>query len=154
MSASESDSDYPMDVEAAAEAALAGLLSEKSKTLYEAAYKKFDDWRLKNKILAVDEKCLLAYFSQELSTMMPSTKWSQYSMLKTTINFKMGINISNFKNLVAFLKRKSDGYRPKKSKILTKEIFAFLQNADDGSHWGPKVNSNNYSKEFNITLKL
>lgn len=141
MSGSETDSDCPMDIEAAAEAAINGLLPEKSKALYEAAYKKFEDWRLKNRVKTTDEKCLLAYFSQELKDKRPSTKWSQYSMLRTTLNVKMGIDISGFMNLKSFLKRKSDGYRPKKSKIFTKEqIFKFLKEAEDSIHLATKVN--------------
>ncbi|XP_062702622.1 uncharacterized protein LOC134285581 [Aedes albopictus] len=137
---SDSDSDSPMDVDAAAEAALAGLLPEKSKTLYENSYKRFNDWRTKNKIAAVDEKCMLAYFSQEMGSQKPSTSWTHYSMLKSTLNMHMGVDISGFRNLISFLKRKSDGFRPKKSKILTKEqIFKFLKDADDTIYLATKV---------------
>ena len=47
---------------------------------------------------------------EELSrTRKPSTiMWSIYSMLKSTINVKHGINISTYPRLQAFLKRKSD----------------------------------------------
>ncbi|XP_039439555.1 uncharacterized protein LOC120420554 [Culex pipiens pallens] len=140
MSESETDSDCPMDIEAAAEAAMNGLLSEKSKALYEAAYKTFQDWQAKNRVQATDEKCLLAYFSQELKDKSPPTKWSLYSMLRTMINVKIGIDISGFMNLKSFLKRKSDGYRPKKTKIFTKEhIFKFLKEAEDSVHLATKV---------------
>lgn len=129
-----------MDVEAAAEAALAGLLPTKSKPLYEGAYKRFEDWRLKKKVQEINEKCMLAYFSQEMAHLKPSTKWSHYSMLKTTINLNTGVNIGTFMNLISFLKRKSDGYRPKKSKIFTKEeIFRFLKDADDENYLATKV---------------
>ncbi|XP_062558992.1 uncharacterized protein LOC134223803 isoform X2 [Armigeres subalbatus] len=137
---SDSDSDSPMDVEEVAEAASDRLIPEKSKALYESSYKKFDEWRTKHGIQAVDERCLLEYFSQEMASQKPSTKWSHFSMLKSTINCNLGINISSFKTLVKFLKSKADGYSPKKSKILTKEqIFKFLKDADDDKYLALKV---------------
>ncbi|KAL9695960.1 hypothetical protein quinque_015245 [Culex quinquefasciatus] len=137
MSESDTDSDCPMDVEATAEST---FLPEKSKPLYEAAFKKFQEWQARNWIQTVDENCLLAYFAQELKDKRPSTKWSQFSMLRTTINLKMGIDISGFTSLKSLLKRKSDGYCPKKSEILTKEqIFEFLREADDAVHLVTKV---------------
>lgn len=140
MSDSGTDSDCPMDIEAAAEAAMNGLIPEKSKPVYEGAFKKFQDWITKNRIETTDEKTLLAYFSQEMKDKKPSTKWSHYSMLRTMIGLRMGINISGFLNLKSFLKRKSDGYRPKKSKILSKEeIFKFLKEADDSVYLVTKV---------------
>uniref|UniRef100_A0A1Q3EXH3 Putative crypton-1 tc n=1 Tax=Culex tarsalis TaxID=7177 RepID=A0A1Q3EXH3_CULTA len=135
---SDSDSDCPMDGDAGATAD--GLLPEKSKPLYESAFKRFQDWQTKNRIDATDEKSLLAYFSEELGAKKPSTKWSLYSMLRTMIQLKMGINIGDFVNLKSFLKRKADGYSPKKSKIFTKEqVFNFLKEADDSFHLVTKV---------------
>lgn len=130
-----------MDVEAEAEAALVDLVPEKSKSLYESAYKKFEKWRKENNIQSIDDKCMLAYFSQAMVSQKPSTKWSRYSMLKTTINMKTGINIASFASLLPFLKRKAYGYSPKKSKILTKEqIFKFLKEANDNTYLAVKVN--------------
>jgi hypothetical protein len=37
-------------------------------------------------------------------------------MLKSTFNIKDNINIETYSKLIAFLKRKKDGYLPKKSK--------------------------------------
>ncbi|EDS42366.1 conserved hypothetical protein [Culex quinquefasciatus] len=97
---------------------------KKSKALYEAAYKTFQDWQAKNRVQATDEKCLLAYFSQELKDK----------------SRRRSIDISGFMNLKSFLKRKLDGYRPKKSKIYTKEqIFKFLKEAEDSVHLATKV---------------
>lgn len=142
MSDSDSDSDCPMDGDAAADAGMDGLLPEKSKPLYEVAFKRFQDWQTKQQVLTVDEKGLMDYFSQELGNKKPSTKWSVYSMLRTMIHLRMGVNIAGFVNLKSLLKRKSDGYCPKKSKILTKEqIFRFLKEADDSIYLCLKVRS-------------
>lgn len=137
---SDSDSDSPMDVETPEETTSDRQIPEKSKTLYEGAYKKFDEWRSRNSITSVDENCLLAYFTQEMGSQKPSTKWSHFSMLKATINMNLGIQIATFTNLVSFLKKKSDGYSPKKSKILTRaDIFRFLKEADDDKYLALKV---------------
>lgn len=129
------------DVELAAEAPLAGLIPEKSKALYEGAYKKFEEWRTKNLIQSIDEGCMVAYFSHEMADIKPSTKWSHFSMLKATISMKLGVNIGGFTKLTSALKQESDGYLPKKSKIFTKEqIFRFLKEADDDYFLATKVN--------------
>lgn len=70
----------------------------------------------KNWVEEINEKTLLAYFSSELKDLKPSTKWSKFSMLKLMINKNHNISIGNHANLIAFLKRKGDGYKPKKSK--------------------------------------
>jgi Fe-S cluster biosynthesis and repair protein YggX len=59
---SDSEDVLPEDVEAAAQAAISTLLPEKSKHLYESAYKKFDEWCTQQKMMVINEKTLLAYF--------------------------------------------------------------------------------------------
>lgn len=50
------------------------------------------------------------------------------------------MNIETYPKLVAFLKRKSEGYKPKKSKIFTApEIEKFLNEAPDCNFLGIKV---------------
>ena len=63
--------------------------------------------------------------------MKPSSLWAIYSMLKSTININHNnINIATYPKLIGLLKRKSDGYQPKKSNILTsKQIKTFLEEA-------------------------
>lgn len=61
-------------------------------------------------------------------------------MLKSMLIVKENINIAKFDKLIAFIKRKSDGYKPKKSKIFTAEqIEQFLIKADDEKHLLTKV---------------
>ncbi|KAK5643338.1 hypothetical protein RI129_007183 [Pyrocoelia pectoralis] len=63
-----------------------------------------------------------------------------YSILRATISIKHNVDIKNFSNLIAFLKRQGEGYRSKKSKVLTKEDFNnFLLQADDQMYLALKV---------------
>lgn len=63
--------------------------------------------------------------------MKPSSLWSIHSMLRSTINLNHeNVNIAHYPKLIALLKRKSDGFKGKKSKILTpEEIKKFLEKA-------------------------
>ncbi|KAK9730340.1 hypothetical protein QE152_g15247 [Popillia japonica] len=79
--------------------------------------------------------------------MKPSTLWSQYSMLRSTLDIKKGIDMSKYSKLRdsklrAFLKRQSEGYLPKKSRVFTKEqVDNFLNNALDYSCLMQKVDT-------------
>lgn len=141
---SESEEDVfigtPPEITQAAASATASLLPEKSKSQYERAYKLFQDWRQENQTNSFSENVLLAYFQNLSKKMKPSSLWAIYSMLRTTINLKNNVDISKYPKLCAFLKRKSDGYRPKKSKILTpQQIREFLSSAPDEEYLFTKV---------------
>lgn len=127
------DSDIDeFDYEAEAEKALACLLPEKSKEKYEKAYGNFKKWSEEKKLDIVNEKVMLAYYSSEMAKYKSSTTWTNYSMLKATLNLKENVDISSYNQLLAFLKRKSDGYQAKKTKVLTKEdCFTFIKEAGD-----------------------
>ena len=128
---SESSLDVPSDVEEAAQMAISSLIPEKSKSKYDLAYQKFNEWLAEKNIKRINEKVLLAYFQAKVH-MKSSTLWSLYSMLRTETSLKNNIDIKNFTGLVAFLKRQSNGYTPKKSNVLTKaHISRFLTEADD-----------------------
>lgn len=72
--------------------------------------------------------------------MKPSTLWSQYSMLRSTLDIKKGIDMSKYSKLRAFLKRQNEGYLPKKSRVFTKEqVDNFLNNAPDNLYLMQKV---------------
>jgi hypothetical protein len=133
---SESEEDVgictPPEITQAAASATASLLPNKSKSQYERAYKLFQDWQQKNQAKSFSENVLLAYFQDLSKRMKPSSLWAIYSMLRMTINLKNNVDISKYPRLCSFLKRKSDGYRPKKSKILTpQQIKEFLSSAPD-----------------------
>lgn len=61
-------------------------------------------------------------------------------MLKSTIQINEDKDISQFKKLLAFLKRQNDTYEPKKSKILSMEnVQDFLENAPESNYLLMKV---------------
>ena len=52
-------------------------------------------------------------------------------MIKVVLSVKENIETNKFARVIAFLKRNSVGYEPKKSKVLTREeIKTFLTNAN------------------------
>lgn len=132
----------PPEVAKLAEQAVSNLMPTKSSTIYENVYEKFIKWCGERNINSFSENILLAYFS-ELDTKMKmksSTLWSYYSMIRTTLNIKHGIDISKYLKLRAFLKKKNEGYCPKKSRVFTKEQFdRFLSDAPDEKYLGAKV---------------
>lgn len=142
MSDSETE-DSQMDVEKEDdddEVQVIASLPEKSRATYESAYAKFESWCQKKDVKEIDENIMLAYFSQECATRKPSSTWSHYSMIKASIHLKKNVNIGKFIRLTMMLKRKAVGYKPKRSKILTRaDIERFLREADDETYLAIKV---------------
>lgn len=131
LNAENSDS-VASDVEESARLAMDVLLPTKSRTQYETAYTRFEKWCDEKRAKHPTENVLLAYFQQKSKVQKPSSLWSQYSMLRTMLSKNKNVDISRYNNLIAFLKRQSEGYKAKKSKVLTKEnIENFLTKADD-----------------------
>lgn len=120
------------EIEKAWEIGCSAVIPEKSKFRYERTYKIFKDW-IQNKGSQINEKVLLAYFVRRIENLRsPGSLWAEYSMLKSTIFLNDGIDISKFATLIAFLKRKNVGYKPKKSAVFTKgEMIKFLKEAPD-----------------------
>lgn len=64
--------------------------------------------------------------------MQASTVWILYSMLRSTLLIYENVDISTYHKLLALLKRNSDGYVAKNSKVLTMtNVEEFLKNAKD-----------------------
>jgi hypothetical protein len=62
-------------------------------------------------------------------------------MLRSTLLVRNEIDISKYQKLQAFLKRQGDNYKPKKSKVLSKdEIDKFITEALDDTYLMIKVN--------------
>lgn len=143
-----SDSEDDVDlIEEAWNVGRSALIPDKSRERYENAYKIFKNW-CTEKSININEKSLLAYFvirSEKLKA--PGSLWAEYSMLKSTIFINDSIDISKFLTLIAFLKKKNVGYRPKKASVFTKEEFSkFLLEAPDEKFLAHKVNSLYYVK--------
>jgi len=72
--------------------------------------------------------------------MKASTLWSIYSMVKSMLQVNENVDISKYRKLQAYLKRKNDGYEAKKSNILTMdEVVRFLSEAPDDNFLLMKV---------------
>lgn len=128
-----SDSDNEIDViEEAWNVGRSFLIPEKSKERYENTYRIFKEWCTR-KNTSICEKSLLAYFvGRNRKLKAPGSLWAEYSMLKSTIFLYDNTDISKFLTLIAFLKKKNVGYRPKKASVFSKEEFArFLLEAPD-----------------------
>lgn len=70
------------------------LIPQKSASLYELSYKSFNDWKNSRGTKITSENVLLAYFGELKKKYKPSTRWSQYSMLKAKIQQEENINIA------------------------------------------------------------
>lgn len=62
----------------------------------------------------------------------PSSLWTYYSMLRSTISVNENLDIKSFQKLSAFIKRQNVGKVVKKAKVLAEDEFKkFLTEADD-----------------------
>ncbi|PSN51584.1 hypothetical protein C0J52_20793 [Blattella germanica] len=86
---------------------------------------------LKEHDVDINENNILAYYVLGNSKLTsPGSLWSEFSMLKTMIKLSNGIDIGSFNKLLCFLKMKTVGHRPKKSKVFSREnVSKFLNNA-------------------------
>ncbi|KAK4874317.1 hypothetical protein RN001_013677 [Aquatica leii] len=115
------------------------LLPAKSKAAYEKEYNAFNIWCTQNKA-SISENVMLVYFKNLSENKKPSTLWSTYSKLKSCINIENNIDISKYNKLITYLKRLSEGFQPKKSKVLEAgDIDRFLRDADDHQFLAIKV---------------
>lgn len=137
----EGSESIPQEIEEAATRATLDLLPTKSKKQYELAYKRFVEWCDRNNVAGkYSENVMLAYFEQNSKIWKSSTLWAHFSMIKAMLNVNNNQDISKFYKLIAFLKRKGEGYRPKKSKIFTRQnIDKFIAEAPDDKYLMFKV---------------
>lgn len=137
---SSSEGENEIDFEAEAEKILLSLLPQVSHEKYQKTYSTFKEWCTNKNVSSIDEKILMVYFSNEINDYAPTTTWTIFSMLKATLSVKDNIDISRFNNLRALVKRKGEGYRPKKSEILKlSEFYQFLKEAPDEVYLPVKV---------------
>lgn len=136
------------------------LLPQKSKERYIKSYNDFMKWRSDKKVKSLSESVFLTYFNDLSKRVKPSTLWSVYSMLKTTMTTRHNVNLKNFDKLTSFLKRQSEGFRSKKSKVLTaQDVETFLNQAPDEVYLATKVGKNHdlykipyYCIEFVVSI--
>lgn len=135
------DENLPERVLASAAKAVEGIIPVKSKSVYEKEYSRFIQWTNDNSVKTVNETVLLAYFQELTADFSPNSLWTKFSMLRKELMVKKVVNSAKkFSQLEAYLKQRSKGYQPKKSKVLTREqVLTFLKNASDESFLMIKV---------------
>lgn len=107
-----------------------------------SACEKFLKWAQEQSAYSYSENVMLAYFSHLAKTLKSSSLWARYSMIKAELNIKHNVQLAKYTKLLAFLKRQGEGYKPKKSKVFTKEQFdEFLHNAPNSIYLATKVNN-------------
>lgn len=142
---SETDSDIdenltPPDILETATKMTNNLLPEKSRKIYEKTYEEFMDWRMKKNTTSYSENVLLAYFQEMSEKLKSPTLWTKFSMLKSTLGIHHNIDMTKYSKLIAFLKRKSEGYKGKKSKTFSPDqIKKFMSEAPDKLYLFSKV---------------
>ncbi|KAB0802645.1 hypothetical protein PPYR_04831 [Photinus pyralis] len=134
----------PKFVQENAQKATETLLPLKSKEKYEKEFETFTAWQSKHKIFTINETVLLSYFQELSEKYTPTSLWTKYSLLKSTFIVKKKTDISNYNQLIYFLKVKSDvkskGYIPKKSQVLTgDQVFEFIKRAPNDIYLLHKV---------------
>lgn len=130
----------PPDVSEAAKKATLSLLPEKSTDRYLQAYQNFMLWKTSKNANSFSESVFLAYFMELSQKYKSSSLWCYYSMLKSTVKTKHGIDIKSYSNLLAFLKRRSSGHVSKKSKVFSADnVKKFLKEAPDCRYLATKV---------------
>ncbi|XP_071553455.1 uncharacterized protein [Temnothorax nylanderi] len=117
-------------------------LPKKSVDRYNLVYNTYKKWQIEHKtsLSNCEENNLIVYFKDLSKKLKPSTLWSVWSILKSTLNSRDNVNIDNFLSLKALVKNNSKGYKPKKSLVLKwDEILKFINNAPDYVHLASKV---------------
>lgn len=97
MSSSESDINMestPPDILNEAHIAENGLLPPKSRERYLITYNNFEAWKTRRNTQSFSENVLMAYFNELRVKYKPSSMWSIYSMLKTTLKTNNEIDLT------------------------------------------------------------
>ncbi|KAJ8970913.1 hypothetical protein NQ314_000963 [Rhamnusium bicolor] len=109
------------------------FIAGKRKARYGKAYNIYKNWCAKKSAKNVrSETVLLANFRELAKQKKSSTLWSLYCMLRTILVLRERVDMSKYGKLLAFLKRQSIDYNPKKFSTFTKKINKineFLENA-------------------------
>lgn len=109
----------PFELIEAADEASEELLPTISKERYQQAYNQFQKWKELKGAKSNSERVLMSYFGKmrdkNRKEYAPLTLWACYSMLKATIKIYDNIDIGTYASLSAFFKKKSAGFRSKKS---------------------------------------
>ena len=117
------------------------LLPAKSRQRYEQTYQQFIEWQKEKKCASFSEEIFIVFFNEKAKKLKPSSLWSIYSMLRTTIKLNHDIDITNYVKLKGILKAEGTGFVKKKSMIFSAvDIEKFLNKAPNNKYLDMKVN--------------
>lgn len=106
-------------------------------------YNKFCDWSKKKGIdpnHQESDDVVLVYMSEISKIAKPSTLRSRFYMFKSTIKVKQNLDISKFSKTIAFLKKQSIDFQPKRASVFTTDQVAkFMVTAPDNEWLLTKV---------------
>lgn len=91
----------PPDLQKSYDESKRNLLPAKSGDLYTKAYENFIKWQNDRKTNSTSVRVLLSYFSEMSETRTPSTLWSEFSKLKSTIKIYRGVDIGIYKYVIS-----------------------------------------------------
>jgi hypothetical protein len=131
------DEEMPLELMENARMATLDMLPEKSKQIYMKIYQNFKDWQNGHGVKKITSNLLLAYFQQisDEKKYKPTSMWAFYSMLKATLRVHEDLDIGEYFQVKAFLKKKSSGYKSVRAEVFTEEqVRKFIMEADD-SRW-------------------
>lgn len=133
MDAEDIDEEMPFELLEHARAASMDLLPQKSRVRYNNTYNNFKVWQGSYNVKTICEDLILAYFHVLAEkNYKPTSLYAFHSMLKATLRAHENADIGNFHQVSAFLKVKSDGYKPIKAEVLTEEgVKKFIDEAED-----------------------
>ena len=120
--------------------AMSKMLPVASGGQYTIVYDKFQEWRTEHQLTGpTSEKQIFAYLYHMLESnkwVSPGTLWSRFSMLRTMILSREGLDIkgTNINSTIqTWLKRLGATHRPKQAHIFSKEeTRRFIQEAPEG----------------------
>ena len=102
-----------LDIQESAQQMSQELLSAKSRQ-HNISYNKFLDWCNVKKVAGkFAEDIVLAYFEEKAPIWKSSTLWAHVSIIKSSLHMKRNTDIEKYYKVFAFLKRKSEKYKPK-----------------------------------------
>ncbi|XP_037043342.1 uncharacterized protein LOC119079498 isoform X1 [Bradysia coprophila] len=117
------------------------FLPDKSRGRYETEYAKFRKWQEAQDMISFTEEVLLKYFGGLARTLAPTTLYTVYSMLKSMLSSKHNVNIGEYSQLLALLKKsKVEFISNAPPRLFTAdEVNKFLQEAPDSEYAAVKA---------------
>lgn len=116
------------------------LLPDKSRPLYEISYKRFLNWQRQHHTTSFSQRVLIEYFTDLSKKWKSSTLWSEFSKVGKMLKFEHNVDVGQYRELKAFLKQMSVGYKAKKCKTLTgNDVERYWNEAPDQSCLAIKV---------------